>query len=158
MIAKRSFGFPLFWTGVSDQSEFSLGDQTVRAADRILRHSQFPATQQRCENQLRYVFRQRRDRGNDQCRRPTKKDCHRQRLFHLLSRVIMKAATFLNLPMQSGSARVISLHAINAEVVLPRDRVLGINQWQRDERSTVLMPRSQHREFIKSRRSLDDLS
>ena len=52
----------------------------------------------------------------------------------------MKAAAFLDLPMQAGSFPVVNLHAINAQVVFPGKRILGIDQRQRHEGAAVFVP------------------
>src|SRR5439155_4341368 len=101
---------------------------------------------------------QRRYRRNDQRRRATEENRHWERLIHLLSRVIMKAAAFLNLPMQARGFRVVNLHAIDAEVVLLRRRMFGVDEWQSDERPTVFLPRGQHRKLIETRRLLNDFT
>src|SRR5262245_39972917 len=60
----------------------------------------------------------------------------------------MKPAAFLNLPMQTCGRRVINLHAIDAEVVLLRGRMFGVNERQRDEWSTVFLPGGNHRQLL----------
>ena len=69
----------------------------------------------------------------------------------------MKAAALLNLPVQTGRLRVVDLHSVDAEVVLSRDRILGVDERQRDERPAVFLPRRQHRQLIEPRWSIDNL-
>src|SRR5262252_4568211 len=60
----------------------------------------------------------------------------------------MEAPAFLNLPVQAGGIGIVDLHAIDAEIVFPCLRMLGINQWQGDKRATILLPGGQHRKFV----------
>jgi hypothetical protein len=69
----------------------------------------------------------------------------------------MKAAAFLNLPMQARRARVVNLHAVHAKVVLLRFRVFSVNQRQRKERAAVFLPGRQHRQSIEMRLEIDYL-
>ena len=68
----------------------------------------------------------------------------------------MKASAFLNLPMQSGRRLVINLHAINAEVVLLRQRVFCVNQRQSDKWPTVFLPGGEHRQLVQTRRAIQN--
>jgi hypothetical protein len=54
--------------------------------------------------------------------------------------------------------RVVDLHAVDAEVVFLRYRVLGVNERQRDEWPTVFLPGCQHRQLVQSRGTIDHLS
>src|SRR5688572_19490453 len=94
------------------------------AGNRIRGHLQFLTGEQRGEHELRHVFRQRRNRCEDQRRWTTQKHRHRQRLIQLLRLVIMKPAALLDLPMQSSRTRVVDLHTIDAEIVFSGERVL----------------------------------
>ena len=67
----------------------------------------------------------------------------------------MKAAAFLNLPMQTRVPGVVNLHAIDAEVVLLRNWIFCVDQRQCNEWSAVFLPRRQHRELIQTRGLLD---
>src|ERR1700674_850189 len=69
----------------------------------------------------------------------------------------MKAAPFLNLPMQPRRLRIVDLHAVDAEVVLPGRWVFGVDQRQRDEGPTVFMPGRQRGQSIEAAGSIDDL-
>ena len=51
----------------------------------------------------------------------------------------MKAAAFLNLPVQPGCVRIVNLHAIDAEVVFLRVDV-GVDEWQRNEWAAIFPP------------------
>ena len=83
-----------------DEGEFRFRNEPVPfRAERIARHLEFFPREQRCKHQLRNVFRQRRDGGKDERRWSTEKHRHRQRLIETLGFVIVKAATFLNLPV-----------------------------------------------------------
>ena len=70
----------------------------------------------------------------------------------------MKATAFLNLPVQAGCLRVVNLHAIDAEVVLLRDWMFGVNQRKRDEWPAVFVPRREHGKLIEMRRRINDIS
>src|SRR5436190_8238223 len=59
--------------------------------------------------------------------------------------------------MQTGRVRIVDLHAINAEVVLFRDRVFSVDKRQRDKWTTILLPSGQHRQLLESRRPIDNL-
>jgi hypothetical protein len=52
----------------------------------------------------------------------------------------MKAAAFLNLPVQSGRVRIVNLHAIDAEVVLLRDWMFGVDKGQGNEWAHIFLP------------------
>src|SRR5437763_7363830 len=69
----------------------------------------------------------------------------------------MKATAFLNLPVKARGFLVVNLHAIDAEVVLPRRRMFGIDERQSDERPTIFLPGRRHRELIEVRLKVDDL-
>ena len=62
----------------------------------------------------------------------------------------MKAATFLNLPMQSRGPRIVNLHPVNPEIMFLGDWVLRIDQRERDERAAVFMPGSEHGQLVES--------
>ena len=68
----------------------------------------------------------------------------------------MKAATFLNLPMQPRGLRIVDLHPVNAKIMFLCDWVLGINQRERDEWAAVFMPGSEHGQLVESNRWFDD--
>ncbi len=68
----------------------------------------------------------------------------------------MKAAAFLNLPMQPRGLRIVNLHAVDAEVVFLRDRVLGIDQRERDEWPTVFVPGCQCGQSVETPESIND--
>ena len=158
MVSERAFGSALVRRRVTNQCELSFSDETMRRPSRVLCHAQLLSAEQRHENQLRHILRQWRNRRNDQRGRAAEEDRHGQRLIHLLGRVIVKAAAFLNLPMQTRSRGVVNLHAIDAEVVLLRRRMFRIDERQSDERPTVFLPGSQHRKLIETRRLLNDFT
>src|ERR1041385_3146869 len=113
MIAKRPFRTSFVRRRKSNEGELRLGCEPVLlAAEWIAGRLQFLSGKQRCEHQLRHVFRQRSDSGENQRWWSTKKHSHRQWLIETLRFRIMKPAACLNLPMQSGRALVIDLHAI----------------------------------------------
>src|SRR5262249_40902283 len=148
VIAKRSFGSSQMRRRLSYQSKLGLSRQTMsRLAQRISRQLEFLPGKQRRKHELRHVFRQRRNRSEDERRWPTKKHGHRQRLTEKLSFVIMKAAAFLNLPVQSGRMRIVDLHPVNAEIVLFSYRMLGVDQRQSDEWTTIFLPGRQYRQL-----------
>src|SRR4051812_48922712 len=130
----------------------------MSCADWILRHAELLSAEQRGKNQLRHVFRQRSDCGNNQRRRAAKKHGDRQRLIQSFGFVIVKAAALLNLPVQPGCRFVKNLHSINAEVMLLRYRMFGVDQRQRNEWPAIFLPGCQHRQMIESRLALDDIS
>src|SRR2546430_2621698 len=68
----------------------------------------------------------------------------------------MKAATFLNLPVQPGRPRIVDLHPVNPQIMFLCDWVLGIDQRERDEWAAVLMPGSEHGQLVESHRWFDD--
>src|SRR5687767_2280013 len=120
-------------------------------------HFQLLPSEQRGQNKFRNVFRQWRDRGEDQRRWTTEKHGYRQRLIQTFGFAVMKTATFLDLPVQAGRVRVVYLHAIDAKVVFLSDWVLGVDKRQRNEGAPVLLPGRQNWKFVEMRRSVDDL-
>src|SRR5689334_327810 len=65
MIAEGAFRPALMWWRVTNQSKFGFGNQTMRRTDRVLHYPQLLTAQERREDQLRDVFRERRNCGND---------------------------------------------------------------------------------------------
>src|SRR6185503_1836198 len=126
-------------------------------AERVTRHFEFLSGKQRGKYELGDVFRQRSDRSENERRWSTEKNRYRQRLIETLCFRVMKAAAFLNLPVQPGRVRIVDLDAIDAEIVFLRDRVFSVDQRQRDEWSTVFLPRRQHGQLIESSWTIDDL-
>src|SRR3954447_2725872 len=60
----------------------------------------------------------------------------------------METAAFLNLPMQTSGLRVIHLNPVNAEIVFARYRIFSVDQWQREEWPTVVLPGREYGQFI----------
>src|SRR5207237_6452200 len=85
------------------------------------------------------------------------KNRHRQRLVHFFGSAIMKAATFLNLPMQPRGPRIVDLHPVNPQIMFLCDWVFRIDQRERDEWPAVFVPSRKHRQLIESHRWFDDL-
>jgi hypothetical protein len=71
--------------------------------------------------------------------------------------VIVKAAAFVYLPVQTGCAGVITLDAVHPKIVLAGLRMLRVNERQRDKRPAVFLPGGKNRQLVKARRSIHDL-
>src|SRR5690349_5735984 len=69
----------------------------------------------------------------------------------------MKPAAFLDLPMKPRRFRVVDLDAIDSEVVFLCDRMLGVDERECEKRTAVFLPRRQHRQFVETRRAIDNL-
>src|SRR5437016_12448348 len=69
----------------------------------------------------------------------------------------MKAAAFLNLPMQPRGPRIVDLHPINPQIMFLCDWVFRMDQRERDEWPAVFVPSRKHRQLIESHRWFDDL-
>src|SRR6185369_8625569 len=96
------------------------------------------------------------DGRDNQSRRPAQENRDRQILTQLFGRVIMKAAAFLNLPVQPGRVRIVNLHAIDPEVVFPGDWMFGVDEWQRYERAAIFLPGREDRELFELHLLLDN--
>src|SRR5216117_3221877 len=105
MIPKWSFRSAFMRRGMTDERKLCFRNQTMRTADWVLCHPQsmrtadwvlchpqLLAAEQRGQNQLRYVFRERRNCRHDQRGRPAEKGSYGERLIHFLRNAIMKAA------------------------------------------------------------------
>src|SRR6185369_1197754 len=159
VIAKGPFGPSFVWWSVSDQGELSFRGQAVqRGAEWIPRHFEFFPAEQRGEHEFGHVFRQRRNRRQDQRGWSTEKHSYRKRPAKALGLVVMKATALLNLPMQSRRTCIVDLHSVDAEIVLLRDRIFSVDQRQGDKRTTILLPCSEHGKLVESCRTIDNLS
>src|SRR2546425_4390445 len=157
MIPKWSFRSAFMRRRMTDERKLCFRNQTMRTADWVLCHPQLLAAEQRGQNQLRYVFRERRNCRHDQRGRPAEKDSYGERLIHFLRNAIMKAAALLNLPMQPRGPRIVDLHPVNPQIMFLCDWVFRIDQRERDEWPAVFMPSRKHRQLIESHRWFDDL-
>src|SRR5262249_1030054 len=106
VIAEGTFRTPLFRRGMAYQSELGFRCEPVFTTNRILTNTKLLSGEQRGQQQLRNIFRQRCDGSENQGRWTTEEDCDRQRLAQGFGCSVMKASAFLNLPMQSGRLRV----------------------------------------------------
>src|ERR1700730_9054011 len=80
VISKWSFHSSFLRQGVADKCKLSIGSEAMFTAERIPSHLEFLPCEQRGEDELRHIFRQRGDCCDDQRRRPSEKDSHRQSL------------------------------------------------------------------------------
>ena len=76
MVSERAFGSAFVWRRVTNQSELSFSYETMRGANRVLCQAQLLSAKQRREDQFRNIFRQRRNRRNDQRGRAAEEDGH----------------------------------------------------------------------------------
>jgi hypothetical protein len=120
VVAERPFRSPLPRAHAAEQADLGVGEQRVRRAGMAERRELAPE-QQRREQQLGHVLRQRRKRRRERGRRPAEEDAHRQVLTALLGGVEVEAAALLDLPVHAGrgvpAGRIlVTLHAVDAEV------------------------------------------
>src|SRR6185503_13534774 len=102
VIAKRSFRSSYVRRRVSDEGELCFCCESMTRAKRIAGHLEFLAGKQRRKHKLGHVFRQWRNRRKYQRRWSSQKNSDWKWLIQTFGFVIVKAATFLNLPMQAG--------------------------------------------------------
>ena len=69
----------------------------------------------------------------------------------------MKPAALPDLPMHAGRRCIVSLHAIDPEVVFTRRGALCIDERQCHKMTAVLMPELKQRELLEIRLSLTNL-
>src|SRR5207247_5701530 len=67
-------------------------------------------------------------------------DGHLEALPALLGAVVVEAPALADLPVHPGGPLIVDVHAVDAEVALPRPRVLGEHQAEGDEAAAVLGP------------------
>ncbi len=104
------------------------------------------AGEQRCQDELGHILGQRRDRGQDQCRRTTEKHRHRQLLAPFRCARVVEAAALADLPVHARRPRVVDLHPVDPEVVAGSVGIFGVNEGQSQEGATVLGPRGDDRQ------------
>ena len=127
----------------ADQGELGVADECMRAGAGT--GVEPLAGDEGSQEQLGHVLRQRGDRREDQGRRSTQKDRHRQVLAQGLGASVMESAALADLPVHPGACRVVHLHPVDAQVGDLGFRMLGVDQGQREERSSVLRPGGQRR-------------
>jgi hypothetical protein len=157
MIAERTLRLPHVRRHLAHEREFGGGDQRMRPLPAYL--WQPFSGDERCEQQLRDVLRQRCDRGEHQRRRAPEKHGHRQTLAPGLRECVMVAAAFADLPVHPRGARAVHLHPVHPEVMAAAIGMGRVNEGQGDERAAVFRPAGQRRQPIQVHgggRTLDD--
>src|SRR5881275_3124300 len=114
MISERAFGPSLSRRRMAHERELSFGNYSVSVSRRSFNHSNLLASEQGGEHKFRHVFRERSNCRKNQSGRAAEENCYGKRLTQLLGFVIMKAAAFVNLPVQARRARIVNLHTIHA--------------------------------------------
>src|SRR6476620_9705743 len=137
MIAEWALRFSLVRRHLTDQRKFGFGEQTMTAADGIVDRCKLCARQQRGKHKFADTLRKRSDSRQYQGRRSAHINRHGQRLVTLLGFVIMESTAFADLPMHTGRCSVVSLHAVDAEIMFAVVRTLGVNETKRVEIASV---------------------
>ncbi|OQC34248.1 MAG: hypothetical protein BWX64_02801 [Acidobacteria bacterium ADurb.Bin051] len=146
MVAERPLGVAYPGRHAADEGDLGRGDERMRPRPR---HPPEPfAGEQRGEEELGHVLRQRRDRGEDQRRRPAEEDRRRQLGAPRLGRGVMEAAPLADLPVHAGETGAVDLHPVDPEVVPLTVRVLGVDERQGEEGSAILRPAGEGRKAV----------
>src|SRR5918993_4624720 len=99
VIAEWSFGSSFVRRCTADKDKLRFGSEAVQfATGWVAGHLQFLTCEQRRKDQLRYIFRQRCNRCEDQRGWPTQKHGHWKRLLEAFGLAVVKPATLLDLP------------------------------------------------------------
>jgi hypothetical protein len=130
----------------------------VRVAfERRVNHANLLARQHGGQDQLGHVLGERRDGREYQRGRAAEEHRDGERLSGGLGLVVVEAAALVYLPVHPRRARVEALHAVHAEVVLGRRGVLGVDEREREEGASVLLPCRQHGQLVEPRGPVNDL-
>lgn len=139
MVAERAFAPALAGRHRAVERELARGDERVR---RLAVHAREALAEQEArEQELGHVLGQRRDGRQDEGRRAADEDRRGQPAPEALGLVVVEAAALVDLEVHARRGRVVDLHAVHAEVGLPRRGVLGVDERQREERPAVAVPR-----------------
>jgi hypothetical protein len=97
---------------VADEGD--LGARHERVRSRAGAALETTAGDERGEHQLGHVLGQRRDRGEDERRRPAEEDGHGQALTPALGHRVVEAAALADLPVHPGRPLVVDVEAVDA--------------------------------------------
>ena len=151
VIAEWSFESSFVRRRVADQSKLRFGGEAMREPERVLRHFNFSPASNEASTSSGTSSGSGAMAASINAGGPPRNTVTGNVWSSLLRFAVVKAAAFLNLPVQPGCLSIVDLHAIDAEVVLFGHRIFGVNERQSDKRAAVLLPRREHWQLIESR-------
>ena len=140
------------WNHAFD-GKFSVGDQAVAPVG-VIDHGQLFSLKKRGKDQFRDILGQGGDGGEHQSRGAADIQGQRQGHIALFRGMIVKSASLVNLPVNTGGGVIKALNAVHAEIVALPFRVFGVDQRQGDESATIRMPGGEHGQLGEACRSL----